>query len=73
MSGKYRIEFNSNVADFIDVEMIANEYVKAVQEDAINFGENGYGMPNENVIVDIYIDDTNIWLSSCFWNGREIV
>lgn len=37
MNGKYRVEFNSKVADYIDSDMTAAEYVDAVQEDAAFF------------------------------------
>lgn len=73
MNGKYRVEFNSKVADYIDSYMTAAEYVEAVQEDATFFGEDGYGMPRIDVIVDIYDNVTGKWLSTCFWNGRKIV
>ena len=73
MNGKYRIEFNSKVADYIDSNMTAVEYVEAVQEDAAFFGEDGYGMPNESIVVDVYENITNIWLSTCFWNGRKAI
>ena len=53
--------------------MTATEYVEAVQEDAAFFGEDGYGMPRIDVIVDIYDNVTGKWLSTCFWNGRKIV